>query len=144
MVKSWENNCKLAPDWLHRSEQPIRSQASKLTQLLTMTTTHKFPLQGTPETDPASRNDMPLAADSQHTCFKIKITLIPPTKVQSRRSSSDRLENQEGILDADISDDDDTDRVCEQVRHGWEGYNLFGPPPIISLCNRYRTGHIEK
>ena len=25
--------------------QPIRSQVSKLTQLLTMTTTHKFPLQ---------------------------------------------------------------------------------------------------
>ena len=111
-----------------------------------MTAIYKFPLQGTPvtaETDPASRNDMPPAV-SQHTCFKIIITLIPPTKVQSRRSSSDRLENQEGILDADISDDDDTDRVCEQVRHGWEGYNLFAPPPIISLCNRYRTGHIEK
>ena len=27
------------------SKQPIRGQASKLTQLLTMTTTHKFPLQ---------------------------------------------------------------------------------------------------
>ena len=26
---------KLAPDWLHKSEQPIRSQVSKLTQLLT-------------------------------------------------------------------------------------------------------------
>ena len=36
---------KLAPDWLHKSEQPIRSQVSKLTQLLTMTQTHKFPLQ---------------------------------------------------------------------------------------------------
>ena len=35
----------LAPDWLHRSEQNIRSQVSKLTQLLTMTTTHKFPTQ---------------------------------------------------------------------------------------------------
>ena len=34
---------KLAPDWLHKSEQPIRSLVSKLTQLLTMTTTHKFP-----------------------------------------------------------------------------------------------------
>ena len=34
---------KLAPDWLHKSE--IRSQDSKLTQLLTMNTTHKFPLQ---------------------------------------------------------------------------------------------------
>ena len=32
-----------APDWLHKSEQPIRSQVSKLAQLLTMTTTHKFP-----------------------------------------------------------------------------------------------------
>ena len=36
---------KLTPDWLHESEQPIRSQDSKLTQLLTMTTTHKFPHQ---------------------------------------------------------------------------------------------------
>ena len=36
---------KLAPDWLHESEQPIRSQVSNLTQLLTMTTTRKFPLQ---------------------------------------------------------------------------------------------------
>ena len=36
---------KLAPDWLHKSEQPISSQISKLTQFLTMTTTHKFPLQ---------------------------------------------------------------------------------------------------
>ena len=34
-----------APDRLHKSEQPIRSQISKLTQLLTMTTTEKFPLQ---------------------------------------------------------------------------------------------------
>ena len=34
---------QLASDWLHNSEQPIRSQASKLTQLLTMTTTRKFP-----------------------------------------------------------------------------------------------------
>ena len=33
---------KLAPDWLLKSEQPIRSQDSKLTQLLTMTQTHKF------------------------------------------------------------------------------------------------------
>ena len=52
---------KLAPDWLHMSEQPIRShvskltqpirsQVSKLTQLLTMTTTLKSPLQD------ASRN----------------------------------------------------------------------------------------
>ena len=37
---------KLAPDWLHMSEQPIRSQVSKLTKLLTMTATKKFPLQG--------------------------------------------------------------------------------------------------
>ena len=36
---------RLAPDWLNMSEQPIRSQVSKLTQLLTMTTTHRFPLQ---------------------------------------------------------------------------------------------------
>ena len=36
---------KLAPNWLHKSEQPIRSQVSKLTQLLTLTTTHKFPPQ---------------------------------------------------------------------------------------------------
>ena len=35
---------KLAPDWLHKSEQPIRSQVSKMTQLLTMATTHIFPL----------------------------------------------------------------------------------------------------
>ena len=37
---------KLAPDWLHKSEQLIRSQVSNLTQLLTMTQTHKFPPQG--------------------------------------------------------------------------------------------------
>ena len=36
---------KMAPNWLHKSEQPFRSQVSKLTQLLTMTTTHKFPPQ---------------------------------------------------------------------------------------------------
>ena len=36
---------KLAPAWLHKSEQPITSRASKLTQLLTMTTTYKFPPQ---------------------------------------------------------------------------------------------------
>ena len=36
---------KLAPDLLLKSQQPIRSQISKLTQLLTVTTTHKFPLQ---------------------------------------------------------------------------------------------------
>ena len=36
---------KLAPDWLHKSEQPIRSQVSKLTYFFTTTTTHKFPLQ---------------------------------------------------------------------------------------------------
>ena len=42
---------KLAPDWLPKSEQPIRSQESKLIHLLTMTTTHRFPLQATPITD---------------------------------------------------------------------------------------------
>ena len=36
---------KLALDWLYKSEQPIRSQVSKLTQLLTLTTTQKFSLQ---------------------------------------------------------------------------------------------------
>ena len=36
---------KLALDWLHKSEQPIRSQDSKLSQCLTMTTTHKIPLE---------------------------------------------------------------------------------------------------
>ena len=35
----------LASDWLFTLVQPIRSQAGKLTQLLTMTTTHKFPPQ---------------------------------------------------------------------------------------------------
>ena len=35
----------MAPDWVHNSKQPIRSQVWKLTQLLTMTTTQKFPLQ---------------------------------------------------------------------------------------------------
>ena len=34
---------QLAPYWLYRSEKPIRSQNSTLTQLLTMTTTQKFP-----------------------------------------------------------------------------------------------------
>ena len=38
---------KPGPDWLNKSEQPIRSQVNKLTQLLTMTTTHKFLLQPT-------------------------------------------------------------------------------------------------
>ena len=41
IVKSW---VKLAPDWLHKSElSQIRSQVYKLTYLLTMTVTHKFP-----------------------------------------------------------------------------------------------------
>ena len=35
----------MAENWLHKSKQPIRSQVSKLTQLLTMATTHKFPYQ---------------------------------------------------------------------------------------------------
>ena len=36
----------LAPDWLHKSEQPKRSQAIVLIQLLTIPHIHKFPLQG--------------------------------------------------------------------------------------------------
>ena len=36
---------KLALDWLPKSKQPIRSQFSKLTKLLIVTTTHKFPPQ---------------------------------------------------------------------------------------------------
>ena len=43
MVKSCVKKLTGSPDWLHKSEQPIRSQISKLTQLLTMTTTQKFP-----------------------------------------------------------------------------------------------------
>ena len=35
----------LASDWLHENKGPIRSQVSSLTQLLTLTTTHKFPPQ---------------------------------------------------------------------------------------------------
>ena len=37
----------LAPDWLPKSEQPIRSQVIKLAQFFTMTTSQKFPLQMT-------------------------------------------------------------------------------------------------
>ena len=33
-----------ASDWLPYNKEPIRSQVSLLTQLLTLTTTHKFPL----------------------------------------------------------------------------------------------------
>ena len=36
---------KLAPDWLHKSEQPIRSQVGKLTHLMTIATIYKFPFQ---------------------------------------------------------------------------------------------------
>ena len=36
---------KLAPNWLYKSVQPIRGQISKLTQLLTLTRTQKFPPQ---------------------------------------------------------------------------------------------------
>ena len=36
---------KLSSDRLQNSEQQIRSQVSQLTQLLTVTTTQKFPLQ---------------------------------------------------------------------------------------------------
>ena len=39
------SSSKLAPDWLHKNEQSIGRQVSKLTQPLTMTQTHKFPLQ---------------------------------------------------------------------------------------------------
>ena len=42
---------KLAPVWLHKSEQPIRSQISSLTQLLTMTPTPKFSDQEEEEID---------------------------------------------------------------------------------------------
>ena len=33
----------LSPDWLPKNKGPIRSQVSSLTQLLTLTTTQKFP-----------------------------------------------------------------------------------------------------
>ena len=33
----------LAPDWLPENKEPIRSQVSSLTKLLTLTTTQKFP-----------------------------------------------------------------------------------------------------
>ena len=48
IVKSCVN--KQAGSWLavQKSEKPIRSQVSKLTQLMTSTTTHKFPLLSTP------------------------------------------------------------------------------------------------
>ena len=36
----------LAPNWLHKIEQPIRSQLYLLTELLTLTTTQKFPSLG--------------------------------------------------------------------------------------------------
>ena len=35
----------LAPDWLPKNNEPIRSRVSFLTQLLTLTTTQKFPSQ---------------------------------------------------------------------------------------------------
>ena len=43
--QEWWQQAWLAPNWLHKSEQPIRSHASKLTQPLTMTQTQKFLLQ---------------------------------------------------------------------------------------------------
>ena len=36
-------SCVEQESWLNKSEQPIRSQVSKLTQLLTLSQTHKFP-----------------------------------------------------------------------------------------------------
>ena len=50
IYESWSlsrvvSTSKLAPDWLPKSEQPIRSQVSKLSKLLTMTATHKIPSQ---------------------------------------------------------------------------------------------------
>ena len=36
---------KLAPDWLHKSEQPIRSQVGKLTHLMTIASIYTFPFQ---------------------------------------------------------------------------------------------------
>ena len=51
IVKSWVKKHAVAPDWLNKSEQPIRSQISKLTELLTMTRTHKFPLQRPDQTE---------------------------------------------------------------------------------------------
>ena len=64
---------KLAPDWLHRHEQPIRGQVSKLTQLLTITQTHKFTLQGTPSAPPSRPS---------HTCRRKGKELIPVCIVQ--------------------------------------------------------------
>ena len=57
---------KLAPDWLCKSEQPIRSQVSKLTQLLTMTTTHKFPTQSV--SDMLDMNFAETVADILQSC----------------------------------------------------------------------------
>ena len=46
IVKSWVNKQASSRSfWLHKIEQPIRVQISKLTQILTMTQTHKFLLQ---------------------------------------------------------------------------------------------------
>ena len=49
---------KVAPDWLHKSEQPIRSQVRKLTQTFDMTTTQEFPLQSMSSTSLFGRQSM--------------------------------------------------------------------------------------
>ena len=47
----------LASDWLHKSEQPIETQDSKLTQLLTMTATHNFRFSSDEELKEIQRRD---------------------------------------------------------------------------------------
>ena len=41
--QAFRKRANLAPDWLPENKEPIRSQVSSLTQLLTLTTTYRFP-----------------------------------------------------------------------------------------------------
>ena len=61
IVKSCVNKQAAALDWLHKSEQPIRSQVSKLTQLLTWLQPKSF--HSRTEIEDAARDSQQLAED---------------------------------------------------------------------------------
>ena len=60
---------KLASDWLHKREQPIRGQVSKLTQFLRMTTTHKFPLQAGEREEVSLADGVALMVKEAQVCY---------------------------------------------------------------------------
>ena len=77
--------------WLligYTSEQPIRSQVSKLTQLLTMTTTHKFPPQAFKSCLRALGYDLPMVEEPEPE-FEAILNVVDPNRLGRSWMSDD-------------------------------------------------------